>query len=303
MRRGGRTRSISLALGANRAIHQINVKENPRLTAFDRSVQGTAARGPETARQAPSGWAAEPMCGICGMVGRADRRLIDSMTETLAHRGPDGDGVEVFGADGGRLPAALGHRRLSIIDPSPRGAQPMAYADGRYWITYNGELYNFRELRAELEADGLRFESDCDTEVMLAMYAEHGEQMLDRLNGIFAFAIWDTERQRALPGARPARREAALLRAAGRRPLLRIRGQGAAAGAARRPSLRHDAVADYLTFLWVPDPGTRCSRASTSSRRALRHASPEAGWRCAVLGRRASRPRRTLGGRVGRAGP
>ena len=78
------------------------------------------------------------------------------MTETLAHRGPDGDGVEVFGADGAGTPAALGHRRLSIIDPTPRGAQPMAYADGRYWITYNGEIYNFRELRAGSRSDGLQ---------------------------------------------------------------------------------------------------------------------------------------------------
>ena len=75
------------------------------------------------------------------------------------------------------------------------GAQPMSYADGRYWITYNGELYNFRELRAELVSDGYSFDSDCDTEVMLAMYARHGREMVRRLNGIFAFAIWDAERQ------------------------------------------------------------------------------------------------------------
>ncbi len=133
------------------------------------------------------------MCGICGFVGRADRALIESMTASLAHRGPDGEGIELFPAGDGSVPAALGHRRLSILDTSPRGAQPMVHAD-RYWITYNGELYNFRELRSELRADGFRFRSDCDTEVLLAMYARYGEGMLDRLNGIFAFAIWDTER-------------------------------------------------------------------------------------------------------------
>src|SRR4051794_5346410 len=109
------------------------------------------------------------MCGICGFVGRADDGLVESMASLMSHRGPDGEGVRSFPARDGRPPASLGHRRLSIIDPSERGAQPMASRDGRYWITYNGELYNFRELRRELEADGFQFDSDCDTEVLLAM--------------------------------------------------------------------------------------------------------------------------------------
>jgi asparagine synthase (glutamine-hydrolysing) len=134
------------------------------------------------------------MCGICGFVGRDDQRLAKQMTLLLAHRGPDGEGVRSFPSTDNGPPAVLGHRRLSIIDPTPRGAQPMAYADGRFWITYNGEIYNFRELRAELERDGFHFNSDCDTEVVLAMYARHGSAMLKRLNGIFAFAIWDSER-------------------------------------------------------------------------------------------------------------
>src|SRR3954463_7343967 len=120
------------------------------------------------------------MCGICGVVGRSERMLVQAMAETMAHRGPDGDGGRCFSAEEGGMPATLGHRRLSIIDPTPRGAQPMSYADGRYWITYNGELYNFRQLRAELEGDGFRFDSDCDTEVLLAMYARYGERMLER---------------------------------------------------------------------------------------------------------------------------
>ena len=84
------------------------------------------------------------MCGICGFVGSDDRQLVQTMTEQIVHRGPDGDGVRCFPSQDGRLPAALGHRRLAIIDPTPRGAQPMPYAEGRYWITYNGEIYNFR---------------------------------------------------------------------------------------------------------------------------------------------------------------
>ena len=135
------------------------------------------------------------MCGICGYVGRSDPATIEVMTRLLAHRGPDGEGLRFFPGDGDQVPVALGHRRLSIIDPSSRGSQPMSYADGRYWITYNGELYNFRELRRELEQEGLRFRTGTDTEVLLAMYARHGPDMLPRLNGMFAFALWDAEAQ------------------------------------------------------------------------------------------------------------
>src|SRR3954469_11376500 len=130
------------------------------------------------------------MCGICGIAGRADEALGRTMSDAIAHRGPDGSGVRAFPSDGGRMPATLAHRRLAIIDPTPRGAQPMATPDGRYWISYNGEIYNFRELRAELECDGHAFRTDCDTEVLLALYARHGPDVLRRVNGIYAFAIW-----------------------------------------------------------------------------------------------------------------
>src|SRR5919106_1580336 len=127
------------------------------------------------------------MCGICGTVGLAVEEELASMTDSMAHRGPDGRGVRVFAGD---PPAGLGHRRLAILDPTPAGAQPMGHAD-RWWITYNGELYNFRELRRDLERAHERFLSVCDTEVLLRMFAVHGVAMLERLNGIFAFAIWD----------------------------------------------------------------------------------------------------------------
>ena len=177
------------------------------------------------------------------------------MTRSLAHRGPDGEGVQAFASRDGGLPATLGHRRLSILDPTPRGAQPMASGDRRYWITYNGELYNFRELRAELEGEGERFRSACDTEVLLAMWARHGPAALERLNGIFAFAIWDAER-----------RELFLARdKLGVKPLYYAVHDGVFSFASEikallhalpRPSMNRRALTEYLTFLWVPDPET-----------------------------------------------
>src|SRR5436189_2511454 len=90
----------------------------------------------------------------------------------------------------------LGHRRLSIIDLSPAGHQPMSYADGRYWITYNGEVYNYPELRAELEGKGYKFKSQTDTEVILAAYAEWGAKCLQKFNGMWAFLIYDTHQRK-----------------------------------------------------------------------------------------------------------
>lgn len=133
------------------------------------------------------------MCGIAGLMNRTgepvSRDVLQAMTRVLAHRGPDGEGIVVDG------PLGLGHRRLAVLDLSPAGAQPMAGAGGRYWITYNGELYNFRDLRAELETLGHRFVSRSDTEVVLAAYAQWGPRCLDRFNGMFAFALWDRDEQ------------------------------------------------------------------------------------------------------------
>src|SRR5438094_2732588 len=127
------------------------------------------------------------MCGIAGIVGEVQAGALGSMVRSLSHRGPDGEGVLCPGGEG----FALGHRRLSIIDLSPAGAQPMSDPTGRYWITYNGEVYNFRELRSELESRGRVFRSATDTEVVLAAYEQWGPECLNQLNGMFAFAIWD----------------------------------------------------------------------------------------------------------------
>lgn len=126
------------------------------------------------------------MCGIFGYVGFIEPDLAQVCTNTLAHRGPDGFGLwhtpEV----------TFGHRRLSILDLSDNGKQPMSYADGRYHITYNGEIYNFLEIRSELIAKGYQFRSQSDTEVLLAAYDAWGEACQQRFNGMWAFAIWDT---------------------------------------------------------------------------------------------------------------
>jgi asparagine synthase (glutamine-hydrolysing) len=143
------------------------------------------------------------MCGILGVVstdGRVDRGTFERSLSFMAHRGPDGEGC--WYRPGTAAPfVALGHRRLAIIDLSEAGAQPMANADASVWITYNGEIYNYVELMTELQALGHTFRSKSDTEVILRAYEQWGAAALERLNGMFAFAIWD-ERKRELFAAR-----------------------------------------------------------------------------------------------------
>ena len=136
------------------------------------------------------------MCGIAAIFNYRHHSPVDraEMGRMLAHmqrRGPDGSG-EWYGRDGA---VGLGHRRLAIIDLSENGAQPMASADGKTIVSFNGEIYNYRELRAELEARGRRFRSQSDTEVLLHLYQVHGRHMLGKLRGMFAFAIWDEPRR------------------------------------------------------------------------------------------------------------
>ena len=136
------------------------------------------------------------MCGISGSFsyrgGAADESFVRSACGRFACRGPDGEG---FWSSTNRS-VSLGHRRLAIIDLSDAGAQPMRSADGRFVITFNGEIFNYRALKAELEADGCRFRSDSDTEVMLHLFERRGEAMFSALRGMFALAIWDEREQR-----------------------------------------------------------------------------------------------------------
>lgn len=138
------------------------------------------------------------MCGIAGVAGElppsplTGHELITAMVSRLAHRGPDDCGM--WQAPGNAV--LLAHRRLAIVDLSPLGRNPMPWDDGRLWVTFNGEIYNFLELRAELESLGHRFRSRSDTEVLLAAYDQWGTDAVQRLAGMFAFALWDEPRRR-----------------------------------------------------------------------------------------------------------
>lgn len=134
------------------------------------------------------------MCGIAGILhldgAPASPVLLKRMTDAIAHRGPDGEGHWTEGN------VAIGHRRLAIIDLSPAGHQPMISADHRYVLSYNGEVYNFQELRSELQAKGYWFRSKTDSEVVLNALAEWGEKAVNRFNGMFALALWDRKEKR-----------------------------------------------------------------------------------------------------------
>jgi asparagine synthase (glutamine-hydrolysing) len=136
------------------------------------------------------------MCGITGIFSLSNvRDAAAAMTARLAHRGPDDCGLECLRSADGEPAGMFGHRRLAVIDLSAAGHQPMFSRDGSLCITYNGEIYNFAELRAELEQRGVRFATRCDTEVLLEGWATYGIDFLSRLRGMFALALWDSNRK------------------------------------------------------------------------------------------------------------
>ena len=143
------------------------------------------------------------MCGICGVISSSGRLLTESlirrMCRTVDYRGPDDEGCLVVGRVNNTEEYSwigFGHRRLSIIDLSPSGHQPMSNEGGSIWITYNGEIYNFKELRTELIEKGHVFKSHTDTEVIIHLYEEEGLDAVKKLNGMFAFALWDGDLKR-----------------------------------------------------------------------------------------------------------
>lgn len=200
------------------------------------------------------------MCGIAGRLGPrmgddADAR-IGACQVRLMHRGPDGNGVHRGSAGGSDGEVLLLHARLSILDLSPAGAQPFASDDGRLQLVFNGEIYNFVELRRELEQLGHRFRSTGDTEVLLRAYEQWGEACVTRLRGMFAFALWDGREQKLFVardrlGIKPlfwASHAGAFVFASELRPLFAL----APVPRDRSP----EAVDDFFTYLYVPPPRT-----------------------------------------------
>ena len=197
------------------------------------------------------------MCGISGLANCGDREVLSRMTRVQAHRGPDDFGLwERIFPDGSYV--GLGSRRLAILDLSADGHMPMCNEDRTVWITYNGEIYNFAELRRELQSKGHRFASNTDTEVVIHLYEQQGEDCVHRLNGMFAFAICDLRRgkpelflARDHFGVKPfyyAQRGRKLAFASEVKALLHVPEIDA--------EIDLESLHQYLTFLWVPDPKT-----------------------------------------------
>lgn len=200
--------------------------------------------------------AATTMCGIAGFLRATsvnepvDPGILRAMAAAIRHRGPDDEDVWHAGGVG------FAHRRLAVIDPAPHGRQPMLRGDGRWAITFNGEIYNYKELRRELEAEGERFQTQSDTEVLLAALIRWGVQALNRLNGMYAFAFWDSRDKRLLLARDRI----------GKKPLYYAKVGGTLVFGSeikavlawpdleRRPNL--EAIHHYLALQYVPSPFT-----------------------------------------------
>lgn len=199
------------------------------------------------------------MCGLAGFIGNNlfdSQRILARMSSTLEHRGPDGEGCYLAAFDGGQSQVALAHRRLAIIDLTPGGNQPMLSEDGRFALIFNGEIYNYVELRDELMALGHPFRTGSDTEVLLRAYAQWNIGMLDRLSGMFAFALFDHHLSSLVLARDPF----------GKKPLYLMENDGRLAFASEigallalqdgTPEIDAAAVHDYLLWRYVPGPAT-----------------------------------------------
>lgn len=197
------------------------------------------------------------MCGIAGFLrtgtlpDREHHHLwAQRMGQAIAHRGPDANGIHID------QDVALVHQRLSILDLSSAGNQPMASSCGRYIIVFNGEIYNFRSLREGLEQDGFSFKTQTDTEVLLALFARHGESCLRQLNGMFAFAIWDAKAKTLFIGRDRLGKKPLYYTDTDGQFLFGSEIKALFATPVVRPALRPDAIKDFFVYQYIPDPKT-----------------------------------------------
>jgi asparagine synthase (glutamine-hydrolyzing) len=195
---------------------------------------------------------------MCGIVGKynfytkepVSAKLLKAMCDTIDYRGPDDSGVYVDGHIG------LGHRRLSILDLSEQGHQPMASRDKSIWITYNGEIYNFESLKKNLVAKGYTFKSHCDTEVIIYLYQEYGEECLKYLRGMFAFAIWDKNNETLFLARDRIGKKPLFYCFDGKTLLFASEIKAILKDPSLNRKINYEAFYDYFKYLYVPDPKT-----------------------------------------------
>src|SRR5947209_1629771 len=194
------------------------------------------------------------MCGICGVYlrsgDRPDESMIVRMRDLMIERGPDAAGLHVAPAIG------LGTRRLRVLDLTPAGEQPMANEDDSIWVAFNGEIYNFEELRAELQNEGHRFRSSGDTEVLVHGFEQWGDELPRRLVGMFAFALWDAPRRRLLLARDKLGKKPLYYWESGDRVAFASNVKSVCAALPGTPPLDHQAVDAFLTFSAIPAPLT-----------------------------------------------
>lgn len=197
------------------------------------------------------------MCGIFGVWEYQNKKpvvrsLVKQQTQTMAHRGPDDEGFIFDDLHG----LGLGFRRLSIIDLSPAGHQPMSNEDGSIWLVFNGEIYNFAELRPQLEAAGHTFRSQTDSEVILHLYEEYGEGCISRLNGMFALAIWDSRKQRLLLARDRVGKKPLYYYDNGQRIIFASELKAILADASVPREMDYQALSEYLAFGYISSPNS-----------------------------------------------